>query len=100
MDVNEYQKLYKGLQTPEDLDRFLAEGYDRNLLETLYNQKVNRIVKKRYHIVKKNSARILRQWQKGMSIIFSMMAMGSFDVSERHTPTMEARPCVWQSSQT
>ena len=68
MDVNEYQRLYKGLQTPEDIDRFLAEGYDRNLLETLYNQKVNRIVKKRYHIVKKNSARILRQWQKGMSI--------------------------------
>ncbi|MCQ2084644.1 MAG: C15orf41 family protein [archaeon] len=68
MEYGEYQRLYKGLNTPEDLQAFLDEGYDKNLLETLYNQKVNRTVKKKYHIVKKNSARILRMWKRGKSI--------------------------------
>lgn len=65
MDSKEYLRLYRGLDSPDDIQYFLNEGYDARLLETLYNQKVNRIVKKRYHIVKQNSANMLRQWKKG-----------------------------------
>ena len=68
MDPGEYKRLYYGLNRPEDIDRFREEGYDRRLLETLYNQKVNRNVKKKYHLVKKNAPKMLRMWKKGKSI--------------------------------
>lgn len=68
MEDGEYQRLIEGLNTPEDVQRFLNEGYDRRLLETLYTQKVNRGVKRKYHFVKKNSAKMLRMWKRGDSI--------------------------------
>ncbi|AGI48322.1 hypothetical protein TALC_01340 [Thermoplasmatales archaeon BRNA1] len=67
MKYEEYKRLYDGLETADDVDAFEQEGYDRRLLETLINQKVNRTVKKRFHQVKAKSARMLREWQNGDS---------------------------------
>lgn len=67
MDRKEYLRLYEGLRGPDDIRRFQEEGYDLNLLETLYTQKVNRAVKKNYHIVTRNTANMLRMWKRGMS---------------------------------
>ena len=39
-------------------------------------------------------------WQKGICIIFSTIAMGSLDVSFRHSPRISATPLLWHSSQT
>jgi len=69
MDYGEYCALYDGLRTPEDIDRYLAKGYDRRLLETLYTQKISRDVKKRYHVVKSHSEELLRDWQHGKTIV-------------------------------
>lgn len=69
MDFKEYKKLYEGLVFPEDIDRFMAEGYDERLLETLYTQKVSRNVKKRFHLVKSNSKNMLRDWKKGHTFL-------------------------------
>ncbi len=69
MEYREYKKLYNGLNTYNDIKHWHAEGYDLRLLETLHTQKVSREVKKRYHTVKKNSARMLREWKKGRTIM-------------------------------
>ena len=39
-------------------------------------------------------------WQNGISIIFSMIAMGSLEVSARQTPMTESSPFVWHSLHT
>lgn len=69
MEYSEYKKLYDSLVHPEDVKRLQAEGYDERLLETLYTQKVSRDVKKRYHMVKSNSAKMLRDWNNGKSFV-------------------------------
>ncbi len=69
MDFKEYRRLYDNLNSPEDLNDLLNEGYDRRLLDTLYTQKVSRNVKKRFHTVKNNSKSMLRDWNKGRSFM-------------------------------
>ena len=60
MDPGEYKRLYYGLNRPEDIDRFREEGYDRRLLETLYNQKVNHLATGQYTLMR-NCAEILNR---------------------------------------
>lgn len=68
MEYGEYKRLYDGLNGIDDIQRFIDEGYDRRLLETLYTQKVNRMVKKRFHAVKSKAPQMLKAWKKGETI--------------------------------
>ena len=45
MEYGEYKRLYDGLNGIDDIQHFIDEGYDRRLLETLYTQKANRMVR-------------------------------------------------------
>lgn len=69
MEYREYKDLYDSLVHPEDVTRLKKEGYDERLVETLYTQKVSREVKKRYHAVKRNAPRMLKDWEKGKSFL-------------------------------
>lgn len=69
MDAEEYKRLYEGLNGKADVERFEEEGYDRRLLETLYTQKVNRSVKKRFHSVKSKAPQMLKAWAGGESFV-------------------------------
>ncbi|MDD2625965.1 MAG: C15orf41 family protein [Candidatus Methanomethylophilus sp.] len=68
MDYSEYLKLYNNLNRPEDMKKFLDQGYDARLLGTLYTQKVSRCVKKNYGRIARHSRDMLRSWNKGKSI--------------------------------
>ncbi len=65
MKYEEYSRLYNGLNGMEDIRHFEEEGYDRRLLETLYTQKVNRAVKRRFRAVKSGAPKMLRAWENG-----------------------------------
>lgn len=69
MDYQEYKRLYNRLQTYRDIEKLIGEGYDERLIKTLYTQKTSRDVKKRFHIVGNNSARLLKAWKKGESML-------------------------------
>ena len=69
MEFQEYKKLYDGLNTPDDVNRFISEGRDFRLVETLYTQKVSRLTKKRFHLVKSSSSKMLNEWKKGRSFL-------------------------------
>ena len=68
MRYEEYKQLYDSLRTAKDVRR-LESTYDDKLLDTLFTQKVNREVKKRFYIVKQNSKKMLKDWQKGTTIM-------------------------------
>ncbi len=68
MKYDEYKEIYNSLKTPEDVKR-LSETYDERLLDTLFTQKTSREVKKRFYVVKQNTARMLKEWKKGRSIM-------------------------------
>ena len=51
MQYDEYIRLYNGLNTLSDIEKFSEEGYDSRLLDTLYTQKVSRYVKRHFHEV-------------------------------------------------
>ena len=69
MEYKEYKRLYDSLNSYKDIEKFLGEGYDRRLLETLHTQKVSRDVKKKFHIVKQKTPRMLRDWKNGKTLM-------------------------------
>ena len=69
MRYEEYKRLYDGLNTASDVDKFEAEGYDRRLLETLINQKTTRHVRKRAYLLKKDAGKMLAEWNAGRSFL-------------------------------
>ena len=69
MEYQEYKKLYDSLNTINDIERYLEKGYDIRLLETLHTQKVSREVKKKFHIVKQKTPRMLREWKNGKTLM-------------------------------
>ena len=69
MDYQDYKYLYEKLNKPEDIQILLADGYDTKLLETLYTQKISRSVKKRFHMVKNDTPRMMKEWKKGKSFL-------------------------------
>jgi hypothetical protein len=69
MQYDEYIRLYNGLNTLSDIEKFSEEGYDSRLLDTLYTQKVSRYVKRHFHEVKSRSKSMLRQWKKGRTFL-------------------------------
>ena len=64
----EYKELYNSLRSAKDV-RALSGKYDERLLDTLFTQKTSREVKKRFYVVKQNTPRMLKEWQKGRSIM-------------------------------
>ncbi len=84
MDYQEYRALYNRLQTGRDIEKLIGEGYDGRLIKTLYTQKVSRDVKKRFHVVKNSSARLLKEWKRGSTML---------EIAERwkFPPVMTAR---------
>ena len=69
MEFGEYKKIYNGLNGPSDIERLMKEGYDKELLTVLFTQKTTRETKKRFHVVKQNAPRLLRDWKKGKSLL-------------------------------
>ena len=57
MDYSEYRALYNGLNGPKDVEKYISEGYDFRLVETLYTQKTSRDVKKRFYVIKSKARR-------------------------------------------
>ena len=75
MEYKEYKRLYDSLDTYKDIEKLLKEGYDKRLLETLHTQKVSRDVKKRFHVVKQKTPKMLREWKNGKTLM---------ELSEQH----------------
>lgn len=69
MQYKEYISVYNRLSDVRDIDKLEKEGYDREFLTVLFTQKVTRETKKRFHVVKNNARRILRDWKKGKSLM-------------------------------
>lgn len=69
MKYKDYRAVYDRLNTIDDIDKLQKEGFDREFLMVLFTQKVTRETKKRFHIVKQNAPRILRDWRKGKSLM-------------------------------
>jgi hypothetical protein len=69
MDYKEYRELYNGLNRPGDIGRYVEQGYDERLVETLYTQKTSRDVKKRFHGVKAKTPSMLRDWKHGKTLM-------------------------------
>ena len=68
MKYEEYKELYNSLRTADDVRRLSSE-YDMRMLDSLFTQKTTREVKKRFYVVKQNSAKMLKEWRKGTSIM-------------------------------
>ena len=69
MEYSEYRNIYNRLNTVKDITKMMEKGYDEELLETILTQKINRETKKRFYVVKQNSARLLRDWKRGKSLM-------------------------------
>ncbi len=69
MDYEEYRELYNRLNTVRDIAKLEKEGYDHQLLETLLTQKTSRDVKKRFHVVRQKTGRMLKEWRRGESLM-------------------------------
>lgn len=69
MEYKEYRHIYDRLNGVEDIDALEKEGIDRELLTVLFTQKVTRETKKRFHVVKQNAPRLLRDWRRGKSLM-------------------------------
>jgi hypothetical protein len=69
MEYSEYKKIYDSLNTPKDIRKFIDQGYDSRLIETLYTQKTSRDVKKRFHFIKQKAPVLLREWRRGKTLM-------------------------------
>ncbi len=69
MEYKEYKAIYNRLNSVKDVKRLEDEGYDFRFAETLYTQKMSRDVKRRFYVVKNNSAKLLKEWKRGTSMM-------------------------------
>jgi len=69
MEYSEYKNIYNRLNTRKDIKKMMEKGYEEEFLTTILTQKINRETKKRFHVVKQNSARLLRDWKRGKSLM-------------------------------
>jgi len=69
MEYSEYRNIYNRLNTVRDVDKMKEKGYEEEFLLTLLTQKINRETKKRFHIVKQNAGRLLRDWRRGKTLM-------------------------------
>jgi hypothetical protein len=69
MKYEEYKMLYSSLNGPKDIERLERRGYGRDLLLSMFTQKTTREVKKRFYVVKQNTARMLKEWKQGDTLL-------------------------------
>lgn len=85
MDINRYKRLYRELNTYNDVKRLVKKtGLDEELLFVVYTQKHIRDVKRKYYLVGNKSKHLLRRWKEGET--FSQLA-----AEERFSPIMMAQ---------
>lgn len=69
MKYEDYKKIYSRLKTPRDIDRLIDElKMDRELLLVMYTQRTVRDATRRYYIVKKDIAKLAKEWKRGTTI--------------------------------
>ncbi|HPP45691.1 MAG TPA: hypothetical protein PK446_07855, partial [Methanomassiliicoccaceae archaeon] len=70
MKYEEFKAIYDELNEYSDVERLAKEtGLDEELLNVIYTQKTVRDATKRYHVVKRNAPRLLREWKAGSSLL-------------------------------
>ncbi|MCQ2052621.1 MAG: C15orf41 family protein [archaeon] len=69
MDYQDYKELYDSLSGSKDVIDFISKGYDDKLIKTLYTQKINRDVKKKFYAVKSKSKLMLKLWKEGATMM-------------------------------
>lgn len=70
MKFDEFKSLYDRLGSYEDVKAVAKEtGLDEEMLNVIYTQRTVRDATKRYHVVKRNAPRLLREWKAGTSLL-------------------------------
>lgn len=69
MDYQTYKKIYNSLSGPKDVVDLINEGHDDKLIKTLYTQKINRDVKKKFYATKSKSPLMLKLWKEGATMM-------------------------------
>ena len=70
MKYEEFKAIYDRLNDYSDVGRLAEEtGLDKELLNVIYTQRTVRDATKRYHVVKRNAPRLLREWRTGSSLL-------------------------------
>lgn len=70
MKYEEFKAIYEALNEHSDVKRLAEEtGLDEELLNVIYTQRTVRDATKRYHVVKRNAPRLLREWKAGSSLL-------------------------------
>ncbi|MHC1598228.1 MAG: TPD domain-containing protein [Candidatus Methanofastidiosia archaeon] len=90
MRRDRYYKIYRRLESVKDIPH-VAEKYEVNddILYSILSQKIVKMTKKDYHIVARQSAAMLREWNRGKSLLqiaeerkFSPVLISSFILKE------------------
>ena len=97
MKADEYRKIYRQLNTYEDIEQ-LSKQYDREFLLVVYTEKNVRSVKREYYKIKGISRKLLKEWNQGASFTglarakrFSPMMMAQILLQERGHPKKEVK---------
>jgi hypothetical protein len=70
MKYEDFKALYESLNTYQDVkDLSQQNGLDEELLNVIYTQRTVREATKRFHVVKRNAPRLLREWRSGSSLL-------------------------------
>ncbi|MBN3037374.1 MAG: TPD domain-containing protein [Candidatus Diapherotrites archaeon] len=101
MNIEEYNQIWKELNTYEDVEKLSEAGYERELLFVLYTEKHVRNVKRSYYKVTGQSKRLLQKWRGGDSftkladdLAFSPMLMASILMRENGFTKRQAREAL------
>lgn len=70
MKYEQFKAIYDRLNDHSDVKALSQEtGLDEELLNVIYTQRTVRDATKRYHVVKRNAPRLLREWKAGCSLL-------------------------------
>ncbi|NLI74226.1 MAG: TPD domain-containing protein, partial [Euryarchaeota archaeon] len=70
MRYEKFKALYDKLNDYSDVKKLAEEtGLDEEFLNVIYTQKTVRAATKRYHVIRRNAPRLLREWRKGSSFL-------------------------------
>jgi hypothetical protein len=102
MNYEDYKKIYDRLNQPKDIDILARNlGFDQEFLNVIYTQKTVRDITKRFYRVKNQASRILREWQRGDSMLnisrrweFSPIMTGLFIFQEQGKSKKQFWKCV------
>ncbi|MDR2866636.1 MAG: C15orf41 family protein [Methanomassiliicoccaceae archaeon] len=69
MKYSDYKTIYNALNGSKDIEKMASKGYDREMLISIFTQKMTREVKKRFYVVKQNTGRMLKDWKRGHTLL-------------------------------